>query len=36
MTTLTALTRFDLEKLQSEYPDYPMELVEGKIKDKFA
>jgi Uma2 family endonuclease len=31
MATLTALTRFDLEKLQSEYPDYRMELVDGKI-----
>lgn len=31
MATLAALTRKDLEKLQSEYPDYRMELVDGNI-----
>jgi len=31
MASLTALTRKDLEKLQAEYPDYRMELVDGKI-----
>ena len=31
MTTLTTLTRKDLEKLQVEHPDYPMELVNGNI-----
>ena len=31
MATVTSLTRFDLEKLQSEYPDYRMELVDGNI-----
>jgi Uma2 family endonuclease len=31
MATLTDLTRKDLEKLQSEYPDYRMELVDGNI-----
>ena len=31
MATLTTLTRKDLEKLQAEYPDYRLELVDGKI-----
>ena len=31
MAALTALTRKDLEKLQVEYPDYRMELVDGSI-----
>ena len=31
MATLTALTRFNLEKLQSEYPNYRIELVDGNI-----
>ena len=31
MTTLTTLTRKDLEKLQAEHPDYPMELINGNI-----
>ncbi|MBE9124907.1 MULTISPECIES: Uma2 family endonuclease [unclassified Coleofasciculus] len=31
MATLTTLTRKDLEKLQAQNPDYPMELVEGNI-----
>lgn len=31
MKTLTTLTRQDLEKLQSEHPDYRMELVDGNI-----
>jgi|SRR4028118_342912 Uma2 family endonuclease len=31
MATLTTLTRKDLKKLQSEYPDYRMELVDGNI-----
>ena len=31
MATLTCLTRKDLEKLQAEYPDYRMELVDGNI-----
>ena len=31
MTTLTTLTRKDLEKLQAKHPDYRMELVDGKI-----
>jgi len=31
MTTLTTLTRKDLEKLQLEHPDYHMELVDNSI-----
>lgn len=31
MATLTSLARKDIEKLQSEYPDYRMELVDGNI-----
>ena len=31
MATVTSLTPKDLEKLQSEYPDYRMELVDGNI-----
>jgi Uma2 family endonuclease len=31
MATVTGLTRKDLEKLQAEYPDYRMELVDGNI-----
>ncbi|MEQ9357917.1 Uma2 family endonuclease [Coleofasciculus chthonoplastes] len=31
MASLTALTRKDLEKLQAEHPEYPMELVDGQI-----
>lgn len=31
MTTLTTLTRKDLEEFQAKHPDYPMELVNGNI-----
>ena len=31
MVTMTTLTRKDLERIQAEYPDYRMELVDGKI-----
>jgi Uma2 family endonuclease len=31
VTSVTSLTRKDLEKLQAEHPDYRMELVDGKI-----